>query len=48
MISDRSRPIVEATLPVVGKHIGEIAERFYEHLFSNHPELFDGTFNRGN
>jgi len=48
MISDRSRPIVEATLPVVGKHIGEIAKRFYEHLFSNHPELLDGTFNRGN
>jgi len=48
MISDRSRPIVEATLPVVGEHIGEIARRFYEHLFSNHPELLDGTFNRGN
>ena len=48
MISDRSRPIVEATLPVVGKHIGEIARRFYEHMFSNHPELLDGTFNRGN
>ena len=48
MISDRSRPIVEATLPVVGEHIGEIAKRFYEHLFSNHPELLDGTFNRGN
>ena len=48
MISDRSRPIVEATLPVVGEHIGEIARRFYEHLFSDHPELLDGTFNRGN
>ena len=48
MISDKSRPIVEATLPVVGKHIGEIPRRFYEHLFSNHPELLDGTFNRGN
>ena len=48
MISDRSRPIVEATLPVVGEHIGEIAKRFYDHLFTNHPELLDGTFNRGN
>jgi nitric oxide dioxygenase len=48
MLSDRSRPIVEATLPVVGKNIGEIARRFYEHLFANHPELLDGTFNRGN
>src|SRR6476660_3453501 len=48
MLSDRSRPIVEATLPVVGENIGEIARRFYEHLFANHPELLDGTFNRGN
>ena len=48
MISDRSRPIVEATLPVVGEHIGEIARRFYAHLFADHPELLDGTFNRGN
>lgn len=48
MISDRSRPVIEATLPVVGQHIGEIAESFYKHLFTNHPELLDGTFNRGN
>lgn len=48
MLSDRSRPIVEATLPVVGENIREIARRFYDHLFANHPELLDGTFNRGN
>ena len=48
MLSDKSRPIIETTLPVVGEHIGEIARRFYDHLFSNHPELLDGTFNRGN
>ena len=48
MLSDRSRPIVEATLPVVGENIGEIARRFYEHMFANHPELLDGIFNRGN
>ena len=48
MLSDRSRPVIEATLPVVADHIEEIATRFYEHLFGQHPELFDGVFNRGN
>ncbi|MBV9922611.1 MAG: hypothetical protein JOY78_17410 [Pseudonocardia sp.] len=48
MLSDRSRPVVEATLPVVGANIGEIASRFYRHLFAEHPELLDGVFNRGN
>jgi nitric oxide dioxygenase len=48
MLSDTSRPVIEATLPVVGAHIGEIAKRFYGHMFAQHPELLDGTFNRGN
>jgi nitric oxide dioxygenase len=48
MLSDRSRPVVEATLPVVALHIDEIATGFYWHLFAEHPELLDGTFNRGN
>ncbi len=48
MLSERSRPVIEATLPVVAENIEEIASRFYEHLFSAHPELFDGVFNRGN
>ena len=48
MLSDLNRPVVEATLPVVGEHIGEIAQRFYRHMFAEHPELLDGTFNRGN
>ena len=48
MLSDRSRPVIEATLPVVADHIEEIASRFYTHLFAEHPELFDGVFNRGN
>jgi len=47
-LSGRSRPLIEATLPAVGEHIGEIAERFYRRLFTVHPELLDGTFNRGN
>ena len=48
MLSDRSRPVIEATLPVVADNIEEIASRFYTHLFGEHPELFDGVFNRGN
>ena len=48
MLSDRSRPVIEATLPVVADNIEEIATRFYVHLFGEHPELLDGTFNRGN
>ncbi|MFW3171699.1 globin domain-containing protein [Geodermatophilus sp. CPCC 206100] len=48
MLSEKSRPVIEATLPVVGENIGAIAERFYTHLFGEHPELQDGVFNRGN
>jgi nitric oxide dioxygenase len=40
--------VIEATLPVVGENIEEIATRFYAHLFGEHPELIDGVFNRGN
>jgi nitric oxide dioxygenase len=48
MLSDRSRPVVQATLPVVAEHIQKIAQRFYQHMFAEHPDLLDGTFNRGN
>jgi nitric oxide dioxygenase len=48
MLSDTSRPVVQATLPVVAENIHQIAERFYQHMFADHPELLDGTFNRGN
>jgi nitric oxide dioxygenase len=48
VLSDRSRPVIQATLPVVADNIEEIATRFYAHLFGEHPELFDGVFNRGN
>src|SRR3954470_11686994 len=47
-LTETSRPVVEATLPVVGENIGKIAERFYQHLFGEHPQLLDGVFNRGN
>jgi len=48
MLSDKSRLVIEATLPVVGAHIQEIADCFYRRLFDTHPELLDGVFNRGN
>jgi nitric oxide dioxygenase len=47
-LSEKARPIIEATLPVVGDNIQKIAGRFYQHLFGEHPELLDGIFNRGN
>jgi nitric oxide dioxygenase len=48
VLSDRSRPVVQATLPAVAANIQEIAKRFYGHMFDGHPELLDGLFNRGN
>jgi nitric oxide dioxygenase len=48
MLSDTSLPVIKATLPVVGENIQEIASRFYDHMFQEHPELLDGLFNRGN
>jgi nitric oxide dioxygenase len=48
MLSDNSRPVIEATLPAVDQNIQDIADSFYRHLFETHPELLDGVFNRGN
>ena len=48
VLSEKSRPLIEATLPVVGEHIEDIAEHFYRHIFDVHPELLDGILNRGN
>jgi nitric oxide dioxygenase len=48
MLSDKALPVISATLPVVGENIREIAQRFYKHMFAEHPELLDGLFNRGN
>ncbi|MEE2570467.1 globin domain-containing protein [Pseudarthrobacter sp. J64] len=48
MLSDKSRPVIEATLPLVGSRIGAITPKFYERLFAAHPELLDGLFSRSN
>src|SRR5215467_4855487 len=41
MLSDKSRPVIQATLPVVGAHIKDIADHFYRHLFAIHPEQYE-------
>ena len=48
MLSDTARPIIEATLPLVGSRIGEITPLFYGKLFAAHPELLNGVFSRAN
>lgn len=46
MLSENSRPIIEATLPLIQSRINTITPIFYERLFKNHPELMDGMFSR--
>ncbi|CAL9649554.1 globin domain-containing protein [Streptomyces sp. enrichment culture] len=48
MLSPESAVVVRATLPAVGGALDEITARFYGTMFSEHPELLDGLFNRGN
>ncbi|WP_115789558.1 globin domain-containing protein [Arthrobacter silvisoli] len=48
MLSEKSRPVIQATLPLVGSRISEITADFYKRLFAAHPELLDGLFSRSN
>jgi nitric oxide dioxygenase len=48
MLSNQSLPLIEATLPLVGERMPEIAKNFYSRMFTAHPELFDGLFSRSN
>jgi hemoglobin-like flavoprotein len=48
MLSEQSAATIRATLPAVGASLPEIAERFYDGLFTAHPELLRNLFNRGN
>lgn len=48
MLSAQNRPVIEATLPVIGAHIGQITPIFYGKMFEAHPELLEGTFSRAN
>ena len=40
--------VVRATLPVIAARIDDITALFYEKLFTAHPDLLAGLFNRGN
>lgn len=48
MLSASAAETVRATLPAVGKAIDEVARVFYRTMFTDHPKLLDGLFNRGN
>ncbi|TFC83529.1 hemin transporter [Cryobacterium sinapicolor] len=48
MLSTQSTPLIEATLPLVGERMPEIAKNFYSRMLTAHPELFDGLFSRSN
>ena len=46
MLSEKSRPIIEATLPIIADRIGHITPDFYERMFAARPDLMDGLFSR--
>lgn len=48
MLSTQSRPVIEATLPIIGERISSITPEFYKRMFAAHPELLDGIFSRSN
>jgi len=48
MLSQKSRPLIEATLPLVGARLGAITPNFYRRMFAARPELLDGMFSRAN
>ncbi|PLA45658.1 globin domain-containing protein [Micrococcus luteus] len=48
MLSEKSRPVIEATAAAVAEHMPEITPKFYAHMFEAHPELLDGLFSRAN
>lgn len=47
MISEASRPYIDASVPVLREHGVAITKVFYRNLFNNHPE-FTNVFNMGN
>jgi len=48
MLSDTSRPVIEATAPVVAARIPFITPEFYRRMFGSRPDLLDGMFSRSN
>lgn len=48
MLSEKSRPLIEATLPLVGSRLGAITPNFYTRMLTARPELLNGIFSRTN
>lgn len=48
MLSEKSRPLIVATLPLVGSRLGAITPNFYSRMFAARPDLLDGLFSRAN
>lgn len=46
MLSEKSRPVIEQTLPVIGERIPHITPVFYRHMFEARPDLMQGMFSR--
>ncbi|WP_129359563.1 globin domain-containing protein [Rothia uropygioeca] len=46
MLSDKARPVIEASLPIIAERIPQIASVFYEDMFRARPDLMDGLFSR--
>jgi len=47
MLSEQSRPLIRASVPVLREHGPQIARTFYARMFEAHPEL-KNVFNMGN
>jgi nitric oxide dioxygenase len=47
MLSNQSRPLIQASVPVLREHGPHIARTFYTNMFAAHPEL-KNVFNMGN
>lgn len=49
MLSESARPLIEATAPVIAERLPDIAPKFYQSMFTEHPELIEeGIFSRAN
>ena len=46
MLSEKSRPVIEATLPIIAERINDITPDFYRRMFAARPDLMDGMFSR--
>lgn len=46
MLSEKSHPVIEATLPIIAERINSITPDFYRRMFEARPDLMDGMFSR--